>query len=319
MSDSLDSSKDLQRTVIVTRVARAKEIRAKYASSSLARFVMNEEGESYDNYEDEEENLRKVVDTVSQLCGELGPVLTIERGLLPGTPLLHNDRIICIGQDGLVANTLRYAKDIPIYGVNPDPKRYEGVLLKFSTDSIKDYLSLNNKSNKGPAYQKLTLGECKISTGASFIAANDFFVGKRDHSSALYRLEFDKQSERQSSSGIIVSTPMGATGWQRSVVQGAVSILKSIGGFKKGVKFNPPLLDKPSLRFWVREPWPSLQSQANLVCGSIGASNPFVVVSEMGEGGVIFADGITQDAYSFPAGARATFSPSSVCGRLVLP
>jgi NAD kinase len=316
MSKSPATSKELQRTVVVTRAPRAKEIRAKYASSSLARFVMKEGGESYDRYEDEEGVLSETVDTIVQFFSNLGPVLTIERGYLAGTPLLPNDRIVCVGQDGLVANTLRYARDIPIYGVNPDPKKYEGVLLKFSSESIRDYFS---SSSKKPSYQNLTLGECRISTGASFLAANDFFIGKRDHTSALYRLDFGQESERQSSSGIIVSTPMGSTGWQRSVVAGAVSILKSISGFNKNVKFNPPPLDKDTLRFWVREPWPSLQSQANLVCGSISTKTPLVVVSEMGEGGVIFADGVTQDSYPFPAGARATILPSSVRGRLVLP
>ena len=36
-----------------------------------------------------------------------------------------------VGQDGLVANVARYVGSQPIVAVNPDPERFDGVLLPF--------------------------------------------------------------------------------------------------------------------------------------------------------------------------------------------
>jgi hypothetical protein len=41
------------------------------------------------------------------------------------------DTIVALGQDGLVANTLKYLDGQSLVGVNPDPKRYDGQLLPF--------------------------------------------------------------------------------------------------------------------------------------------------------------------------------------------
>lgn len=310
----------LRRYVIVVRKTRAKEIRTKYASKSLARFVMEERGESYDSYESEEKILDKSLDQIQAITKELGPTLVLERSLLSGTPLLEDDIILCLGQDGLVANTMRYAKTIPIFGINPSKSKYEGVLLKFTPESLKKYLLSEAKLNfKNLKTQNVTLAQCELSSGATLIASNDIFIGKTDHSSALYRIEYQNKKENQSSSGIIISTPMGSTGWQRSIVQGAAELMKSIGGIKKTLKFNPPPLESPKLRFWVREPWPSIQSQATLVCGQINKESPLNIISEMGEGGTIFADGMTSDAYPFPAGTWAKILPAPFQANLVLP
>jgi hypothetical protein len=35
-----------------------------------------------------------------------------------------------VGQDGLVANTAKYVGEQPIVAVNPDPERFDGILLR---------------------------------------------------------------------------------------------------------------------------------------------------------------------------------------------
>jgi len=278
---------------------------------------MAEKGEDYGAYALEENKLQETTFQIKSALADLGPVLEIDRTLLPSISFLKDDILVAIGQDGLVANALRYAGSLPIFGVNPDTEAYEGTLLHFSARSVVDYLK---GSPSHQEYEEITLAEGKLSTGATIRAANDIFIGKGDHTSALYRISHKQQAEHHSSSGIIISTPMGATGWQRSVIEGSIRILSVITG-QSNKSIKPPPISKGdnNLRFWVREPWPSFKSQSHLVAGKITEKAPLRVISEMGENGIIFADGMQSDAFSFPAGETLTIQPSETKGRLMLP
>jgi hypothetical protein len=277
---------------------------------------MSERGEDYDAYEKEEEAIRNAVSRVRSAASEIAPVLEVERSVLPGTPLLPDDTIVAIGQDGLVANTLRYSGEIPILGVNPDPSSYEGVLLPFDVVAAISAL----RGQLSTRYREITLAECRTGSGAVVRGANDLFIGKRDHTSARYKICHGGREERHSSSGIIVSTPLGATGWQRSVVAGALGILSAVTGTPaKKLEGSPVDSAEAKLRFWVREPWPSINSSASLVAGGIGRNRNLRVVSEMGEGGVVFADGMVEDCLPLPAGEALTIFPAAQKGRLLLP
>ena len=305
------------RFILITRRPRASTIRDAYASARLASFIMGEQGESYEEYEREERKLKEAAFRIKSVAAELGPVLEIERNLLPSTPLGRHDVLIAIGQDGLVANTLRYSADIPILGVNPDPDSYEGTLLPFDVGSAIRYLKCRPAREH---CEEVTLAEGIFSNGAKIKAANDIFIGKSDHSSSLYKIRHREEMEHHSSSGIIVSTPMGATGWQRSILEGSLRILSAVTGtpFRDIQEKEPTGKSENRLRFWVREPWQSLKSQSSLVSGTITAGTPLLVTSEMGEGGTVFADGMQADSFAFPAGESLQITPSATKGRLIL-
>ena len=56
--------------------------------------------------------------------------------------------------------------------------------------------------------------------GQQLVALNEVYIGHRTHQSARYRLSSaDNLPERQSSSGILVGTGTGSTGWCRSAWQ----------------------------------------------------------------------------------------------------
>lgn len=306
------------RFILIARRTRAATIRDTYASAQLAKFIMEEKGESYEQYADEEAMLKDAMRRIKSVVSDIGPVLEIERHLLPATPLGRQDTLIAIGQDGLVANTLRYSGEIPIIGVNPDPASYEGTLLPFSVEMAIDYLK-NRPGND--ICEEITLAEGVFSNGSKIKAANDIFIGKTDHSSSLYKIHHGAKEEHHSSSGIIVSTPMGASGWQRSIVEGSLRILSALTESPLPSLHAIPRTPskRGDLRFWVREPWPSLKSQSALVTGTITPEATLVVTSEMGEGGIVFADGMQTDSYPFPAGESLTIAPSDTKGRIVIP
>jgi hypothetical protein len=75
--------------------------------------------------------------------------------------------------------------------------------------------------------------------------------------------------------------------------------------------------DAPFLRFAVREPFPSVATQAHLVFGQADKRSPLIVRSLMAENGVIFSDGVESDFLEFTSGVTATISVADRVGQLV--
>ena len=123
--------------------------------------------------------------------------------------------VVVVGQDGLVANTAKYVGNLPIVAINPDPQRIDGILLPFHAGQAR---AIVRRVLDGQGRQRLvTLAEAELNDGQKMLAFNDFFVGAASHVSARYLLEAQGRTEPQSSSGILVSTGAGSTGWLSSV------------------------------------------------------------------------------------------------------
>ena len=56
-----------------------------------------------------------------------------------------------------------------------------------------------------------------LDDGQTLLALNELFIGHHSHQSARYTISTGDNEERHSSSGVIVSTGTGATGWARSI------------------------------------------------------------------------------------------------------
>ena len=208
---------------------------------------------------------------------------------------------MALGQDGLVANVAKYLDGQPVLGVNPAPDRYDGVLMQVPMHMLCETL---RASAAGAAdFQLRAMAEGKLDTGERLFALNELFVGHRSHQSARYLIECDGESERQSSSGLIVATGTGATGWARSIME-AVHL---------DLQLDP---SESALCFFVREPFPSVSTGTTIRAGKV-AGTTLRIRSQMNEGGVIFADGIEQDFLSFDWGRELTIEVSKRRLRLV--
>jgi hypothetical protein len=144
------------------------------------------------------------------------------------------------------------------------------------------------------------------------------FIGARSHTSARYALERGAAKETQSSSGIIVSTGLGSTGWFRSVLTGALGITHAAPDAElRALREQGFAWDSDHLQFAVREPFPSRSTQASLVFGKVSATAPLTIRSQMPENGVIFSDGVESDYLEFTAGMTATIDVAARRGHLV--
>ena len=148
---------------------------------------------------------------------------------------------------------------------------------------------------------------------------NDLFIGPKTHTSARYSIQINKKKEDQSSSGIIVSTGLGSSGWLRSVIAGATGISTATTGRQIEVKQKSKFTwESEFLYYSVREPWPSKTSSANLTFGKITKKNQLKIVSAMPENGVIFSDGIEADYIEFNSGTISTIGVAEKKGHLVV-
>jgi hypothetical protein len=202
-------------------------------------------------------------------------------------------------------------------GINPDPRRWEGILLPFVVTDLEKVLP-EVFAKKRPIRQ-VSMARATLNTGEVLYGVNDIFIGARTHISARYTLMVGDQSEPQSSSGVIVSTGLGSTGWLRSILAGATGISSYLSGQPVDPgSISPFAWDADHLYFSVREPWASKTYSANIPFGKITPEQPLRLISSMTENGVIFSDGMEADFLQFQSGTMATIGLAEKKGQLVL-
>jgi hypothetical protein len=199
--------------------------------------------------------------------------------------------------------------------LNPDPSRWDGILLPFAPEEIGQILP--SIASDSRTTRKVTMAEARLSDGQRLLAVNDLFIGPRSHTSALYEITHRGRTEFQSSSGLIVSTGMGLTAWLKSVVTGSLAISAAVTGSPNS-GYQPLPWDAPELVFAVREPFPSRASQTSLVFGRVDGQEQLHLRSRMADNGVIFSDGMEVDFLRFTAGMEAVIAPADRHGCLVV-
>jgi NAD kinase len=304
-----------RKVVLVTRKTRLEELVAKYHTLAQARFYIEHLDADFTDYVDE--NLA-YTQSLHQVCEALrgwGRHQVLDRALLPNFVFAPDDIVMALGQDGLVANTMKYLNGQPLIGVNPDPNRWDGLLLPFKPADTAALLK--DVAQERRPTQAVTMAQADLSDGQSLRAVNDLFIGPRSHTSALYDIVLGEQREQQSSSGVIVSTGLGSTAWLKSIMTGSLA-LAAAAGIKARATYQPMNWDAQRLIFAVREPFPTRHSQANLVYGQVTQSQPLSLRSRMPEHGVIFSDGMEADFLRFTAGIEVTIHVAETQGRLVV-
>ncbi len=302
---------DNARFVLVTRKTRLQELIERFNTWPQAKFYLEHNHVEVDDYLNEHDLYQRQLIQAESILKPLGRFQLLERKLLPSYQYSKQDIVVVIGQDGLVANTLKYLNGQPIIAINPDPARWDGKLLPFEIGQLKEVVQ---KTIQGKAEQKtVTFAQATTNDGQSLLAVNDLFIGPKSHTSARYLLNWKGEKEFQSSSGIIVSTGLGSTGWFQSILAGA----KAITGVAHHPLSNGFGWGDNKLQFSVREPFLSKTTGTKWVFGTIETESPLMLESLMPDNGVIFSDGIEDDFLQFNAGCIVTVKISDLRGLLV--
>lgn len=307
------TDRGMHKVVLIKRRTRYEELKKRYNTVEQARFYIEHLGADFSDYEAEHAAYQNALETVRAAVRPLARVQEIEREYVPNMIFGENDIVIALGQDGLVANAMKYLSTQALIGVNPDPARFDGVLLPFETHDVA--LAVQNVIKGTFSAKEIAMGKAQSTDGQVLYAVNDFFAGVKNHTSARYSLHYRGEIEAQSSSGVIVSTPFGMTGWHKSVMAQFSAMARAFGLGE--VREKKADWGEKKLTFQVREPYPSRYTKATLVYGEVGSGETLRLTSSMSENGVLFSDGIEQDAIEFNAGATITITPADRTGILV--
>lgn len=304
-----------RKVVLITRHTRLQELIQQYQTLAQAKFYIEHLGADFSDYLLENEAYAKSLRMIVEILQDFGRFQLVDRNLVPNYHFNPEDIVVILGQDGLVANTLKYLQGQPVIAVNPEPTRWDGLLLPFTAREIKAILNEVIKNKR--TCKSISIAQANLSNGQVLRAVNDFFIGPKTHISALYEIEVDGGSELQSSSGIIVATGLGSTAWIKSIITGSMAIAKANDPTMEW-KYKPMPWDSEQLLFAVREPFPSRSSQAERVYGMVSKQQPLKIRSRMAEHGVIFSDGMQNDFLAFNAGVEVVISLSSDQGQLII-
>ena len=279
------------RLVLVTRETEYEELLVRHATPGQATMFLRRRGQTLEGLDRQRLAVKEVVATVRAGVPKDWRIAAVRRAELDRFIFAPEDVVVAVGQDGLVANLAKYLNGQPVIGVNGDPERNAGILVPHAAADVAALLPLAAAGTLRT--EPRTMLQAELDDGQSLLALNEVFIGHASHQSARYSLSWGGREEMQSSSGLIVATGTGATGW-------ALSISRATG---IAVALAP---EEPAGMFLVREPWPSRATGASLVSGRLGTTDALLVVSRMNEGGVVFADGIEHDRLDFAWGRTLT-------------
>jgi NAD kinase len=291
------------RVVLVHRATEYEELTARHGTHGQAAFFLSSRGQDIEEVAERHRRTRRAMAEVTAAIPLTWRQARVERADLDRFLFAPEDIVVVVGQDGLVANAAKYLSGQPVLGIDTDPGRNPGVLVRHRpVDAAK--LLASAQSGRGHV-DELTMVEAVADDTQRLVALNEIYLGGAGHRTARYRLGREGDGgvvEAQASSGVLIGTGTGATGWIRSVWQ------ERGGGGDGAPRLPGPTEDR--LVWFVREAWPSPVTGTSLVAGELAAGGRLTLTVES-ERLIAFGDGIESDAVELTWGQRVRVG---VCG-----
>jgi NAD kinase len=203
------------------------------------------------------------------------------------------DLVVSLGGDNHFTYVAHETRPKLILGCNSDPETSVGALLGFSVESLQRAL-VSGKGNFGLEEWSLIATTLYYPTGEVVETVPTVSeISIRNNSPDLisrYLVCFDGLKEEQKSSGLLVYTGAGSTGWVASCFP------KKTGPFPK---------DQGYFQVYAREPRRKDKTWEHFRLIDFRVEDEFEVISEMNGG--IAIDSLTERNYPFPPGTRAVF------------
>ncbi|HCL56004.1 MAG TPA: sugar kinase [Spirochaetia bacterium] len=306
----------MEKIIVISRKTRLDSLVVRFNTRQQAQFYVERLGGDFSDYEREHQVYYQALEKLVSHAEQFGNVQVIDWKFLPNFIFGPHDLVLTVGQDGLVANALKYLESQKLIGFNSDPSRWDGTLSNFQVEEALKIIpdSFENKS----LVKQITKAKVVLSDGQALYAVNDFFIGIKNHSSARYIISAEGKSEYHSSSGVIISTPLGASGWMKSIVEGAAKIVGGLEGKPHELQQKIPDWSEDTLTYAVREPFPSVNTKTDLVFGKVNSRSLLKLESKMGDDGFIFSDGVQDDFLNFNYSIIASFGLAETKGSLVV-
>jgi hypothetical protein len=280
------------RVVVVSRRSEFDELLARHGTRAAAAYFLGQRGRDLDEVLRRHEALHGALAEVSGAIPADWRRGHVDRDDLPRFLFAGEDIVVAVGQDGLVANVAKYLDGQTVIGVNPEPDRNPGVLVRHTAAEVARLLGSLDRTRERARH--LTMVSAVLDDGQELLGLNEVYIGHPSHQSSRYVLATpDGPRERQSSSGVVVGTGTGATGWCASIAR------------QRPDSPALPEPEEPALSWFVREAWPSPATGVSLTAGRLAEGQHLEYTSE-GEQTVVFADGLESDRLALAWGQRAT-------------
>ncbi len=286
------------RAVLVYRRTELDELVERHATRGQAAFFLSTRGRSIQDAEDRDRAVKAAIGAVSAAIPADWRRGSVERADLPRWRFDQDDIVVVVGQDGLVANVARYLDGQLVIGINPEPERNPGVLVPHSPVAAASLLVASAGSGaggqKGIEIEHRVMVAAQVDDGQSLVALNEIYIGQPTHQTARYTLKVPGgRAERQASSGLIICTGTGATGWGRSA------------WIERHSSVDLPAPVDQRLAWFVREAWPSPVTGVECTEGMLGQGQSMDLSAES-DRLVAFGDGIESDAVAVSWGQRVS-------------
>jgi hypothetical protein len=292
------------RVVVVHRRTEYDELVAAHGTRGQAAFVLGSRGRDLAELEDRHRRTQAAIADALAAVPVAWRRGTVERADVSRFLFAPEDVVVVVGQDGLVANVAKYLDGQPVIGIDPEPGRNAGVLVTHAARDLGDLL-------RGTAHvTERTMVQASLDDGQRLLALNEVFVGHPTHQTARYELRPPAAdgrggpgAEAQASSGVIVATGTGATGWCSSVARER----------RSGLAMPAP--GEPRLVWFVREAWGSPATGTSLTEGELSGTELALTVTS--DRLVAFGDGIETDALVLGWGQTVRVGRAATALRLV--
>ncbi|MEV6886248.1 hypothetical protein [Streptomyces sp. NPDC051135] len=296
------------RAVLVHRRTEYEELLARHGTHGQAAFFLSSRGRSIDEVARRHDVTLRALREVASAVPLTWRSTRVERADLDRFLFAPEDVVIVVGQDGLVANTAKYLSGQPVVGIDTDPGRNPGVLVRHRCPDAAGLLRAATAARDGGGgVEELTMVEAVADDTQRLLALNEIYLGPPGHQTARYRLGTvtgTDPGEAQASSGVLVGTGTGATGWLRSL------------WLERGATVPMPAPRDPRLLWFVREAWPSPATGTSRVSGELGRGQALRLTVES-DRMVAFGDGMEADALELTWGQSVRVGIAAASLRLV--